>query len=200
MEKALRPEESLSIIQDMVQRSKINLKEGSFYYLLWGWLALGAAGVEYILLEFFQSPWHPIVWAVMGVGGGIASAMYSRKEKRSAGYTTYIDTAMKYIWLAFGAMMVIAILIGATQSWSLGYSLIIALYGMGTFISGGVLKFRPLMIGGALCWVITLVSLLGGEMFRSFPTMLIMLMLSLVIGYLIPGYALKNAEVKNDAA
>ncbi len=200
MEEKLNPTESLHVIQDMIQRTKVNLSEGSFYYLLWGWLTLGAAATEFVLLEFMQVPWHPVVWGVMGLTGGLASALYARKEKRAAGHTTYIETAMRYIWLAFGAMMVIALIVGATHSWSLGYAIIIALYGMGTFILGGVLKFRPLMIGGVLCWILTLVALLGGDFFKDFPIMLIMLMVSLVVGYLIPGYALKNAELNTDAA
>ncbi|KAB2814796.1 hypothetical protein [Phaeocystidibacter luteus] len=200
MEKTLKPEDSLSVIAEMVSKTKRNLQEGSFYYLMWGWLALGAAGVEYFLLTYMKSDWHPIVWPVMGVLGGIASAVYSRKAHARQGHTSFIESAMKIVWMAFGAMMVLAILMGATQNWSLAYVLIIALYGMGTFISGGILKFRPLIYGGVACWIISAVCILWSSEFLHFPTMLIMLMISLAVGYLIPGYALKNSEAKNNAA
>lgn len=200
MEKTLDYEASLSVIQEMVQKTKRNFQEGSFFYLIWGWLALGAAIAEYALMEWAQVDWHPIVWGVMGVTGGIASMVYSKKTDHKRGYTTYIDSAMKYIWLAFGAMMIISFVVAAKTSWSTGYALIIACYGMGTFISGGVLKFKPLIYGGVASWILCTVALLGGDMFSSFSTMLVMLMISITVSYLIPGYALKNTEIKNNAA
>ncbi len=42
MEKSLTPEESLQIIQKSISNSRKNLREGSFYYLLWGIFVTGA--------------------------------------------------------------------------------------------------------------------------------------------------------------
>lgn len=201
MEKTLNPVDSLKVIADRVTRTKRNLQEGSFYYLLWGWLALGAATAEYILMEVIEVPWHPIVWPLMGVFGGIASGVYAAKSKKKQGHTSFIDQAMKMIWVAFGAMMILTLLYGfTTMEWGLTYAFIIAFYGMGTFISGGVLRFKALILGGVACWVITAVSFLFADALMNFPTMLIMLMISLIVGYLIPGYALKISESKNNAA
>lgn len=200
MEKTLDHETSLSVIKEMVEKTRKDLSEGSFFYLLWGWLALGAAATEYALMVWAEVPWHPLVWAVMGITGGIASGIYGRKTGRRKGYRTFIDSSMKYVWIAFGAMMFLTLTVGATVSWSLAYALIIALYGMGTFISGGLLRFRPLIYGGIACWVITAAALMSGDFLLEFPTMLVLLMVSLVISYLIPGYALKNAENAQNAA
>lgn len=193
MENSMTYEKSLAVIQEMVSKTKHNLKESSFFFILWGWLALGAAAVEYGLMQWAQVDWHPIVWPVMGVIGGVGSALYGRKLGKK-GYSTFLDASMKYIWIAFGAMMIIALTIGARVSWSLAYSLIIGLYGMGTFITGGFLRFRPLILGGVACWILAFVSLLVESAWSTFPNMLILLMVSLVVGYLVPGYALKNSK------
>lgn len=201
MEKSLNPEDSLKVITEMVNRTRQNLNEGSYYYLLWGWLALMAAAAEYILMEYIEVDWHPIVWGIMGIAGGIASAVYGMKDKSSRGHTSFIDRAMKMIWLAFGAMMLVTLMYGFTaNSWGVVYAFIIALYGMGTFISGGILKFKPLMIGGVLSWVIAGAAFIFSDTLLNFPTMLILLMVSLVVSYLIPGYALKNSESTKNAA
>lgn len=201
MEKTLKPEDSLEVIREMVSRTKQNLQDGSFYYLLWGWLALSAAAAEYVLMVYVEVPWHPMVWAVMGITGGIASGVYGARSHKKQGYRTFIDSAMKYTWLAFGAMMVVTLMYGfISMDWGVTYAFIIALYGMGTFISGGLLKFRPLIFGGIVCWIISATTLIFHDALLEFPTMLIALMLSLVLGYLIPGYALKNSENRQNAA
>jgi len=39
-DKNLKAEESLRIIEQMIQRAKGNLNNSSFYFLLWGWIIL----------------------------------------------------------------------------------------------------------------------------------------------------------------
>lgn len=200
MEKTLDHESSLAVIHEMIQKTRKNLSEGSFYYLVWGWLALAAASVQYILLTEVQTQWHAIVWPIMGIAGGIASALYGRRTSAKKGHTTFVDKSMGYVWIAFGAMMALALIIGGTQSWAIGYSIIIALYGMGTFVSGGLLRFKPLIYGGIASWVISAFALLSGEWTKEFPNMIVLLVVSIIVSYLIPGYALKSAEKKNNAA
>ncbi|TNE30437.1 MAG: hypothetical protein EP346_03700 [Bacteroidetes bacterium] len=200
MEKVLDHEGSLAVIHEMIQKTRRNITEGSFYYLVWGWLTLAAASTQYILLTVANSEWHAIVWPVMGVVGGIASAIYGRKSSARKGHTTFVDKSMGYVWIAFGAMMALALIIGGTQSWRVGYSIIIALYGMGTFVSGGLLRFKPLIYGGVASWVISAFALLAEEWTQEFPNMIVLLVVSIIVSYLIPGYALKSAEKKNNAA
>ena len=54
MEKNLTPEESLQIIRKFVVYSRRNLREGSFYYLLWGWALILAGLANYFLPVQFQ--------------------------------------------------------------------------------------------------------------------------------------------------
>ena len=60
------------------------------------------------------------------------------------------------------------------------YPLIISLYGMGTFISGGILKFKPLIIGGIACWIISIIAF-----FVANEYVLLLTALSIIIAYLI---------------
>lgn len=63
----------------------------------------------------------------------------------------------------------------------------ILLYALGTFITGRFIQFKPLIIGGAACFVISLFSFLldGSEQ-------LLMVALAILFSYLIPGHMLKS--------
>lgn len=51
MEKTLTPEESIQIIQRSISNSRKNMREGSFYYLLWGWALILASLANYFLIR-----------------------------------------------------------------------------------------------------------------------------------------------------
>ena len=48
-EKMMTGEESLRIITDMINKTKINIRQGSFNLLFWGWLIFGCALGEFLL-------------------------------------------------------------------------------------------------------------------------------------------------------
>ena len=50
MNKEMNPQESLQIISEMIQKTQDNIRDGSTYFLLWGWLTLFASLAHYILL------------------------------------------------------------------------------------------------------------------------------------------------------
>lgn len=77
---------------------------------------------------------------------------------KEAGYRTHIDIAIIYLWYGFlfAILVILAFSIGGKIPWEMSNVLIIVMYGLGTFVSGGILKFRPLIIGGICCWIIAL--------------------------------------------
>jgi hypothetical protein len=61
------------------------------------------------------------------------------------------------------------------------------IYGTWLFISGGALKFRPLIFGGIINWVIGAIAF-----FADFEQQLILLALAVLLGYILPGHLLKS--------
>jgi hypothetical protein len=110
---------------------------------------------------------------------------------KRAGYRTHIDTAVIYLWYGFffALLVVLAFSIGGKIPWEMSNALIITMYGLGTFVSGGILKFRPLIIGGICCWIIALCAF-----FVPASYMLLLVALSIIISYLIPGYLLRKVK------
>jgi len=190
MENEMNEKESLVLIQEMIENSKARLGESSFFFLLWGWLVLFASLIHFVLLYTgFRYPYLP--WPVMMFSGGIIAGIAGYRMKKRTRVKTYLETTMKYLWLSFGITLFF-IIFGAAMgkiSWEMSNIMIIALYGLGTFATGGIIKFKPLIIGGIASWIIAGVSLFIAPQYT-----LLSIAISIIIAYLIPGYMLKSKE------
>jgi len=187
MESSLTEQQSLKIIKEMIATSKNNLKDNSFFYLLWGWLVLIASLSHFTLMQMHWE-YAFLPWPVLMTSGGIVSGIAGYRLGKKSVVMSHIDKMMIYLWYAFLVVIMILITMAIIHklSWTITNPLIISLYGLGTFVSGGVLKFRPLIIGGIACWIISIIAF-----FVSRDYILLLTALSVIIAYLIPGYMLK---------
>jgi hypothetical protein len=178
-------QDSIQVIQEMIANAKKDVRNDRFYYLIWGWLTLIASLGHFALLKIgYEHPY--IVWLLMFVGG-IASWLRTRKHKRDSRVKTYVDRFISNIWIAVSAGILISLVAAATAvGYQVAYPFLITLFGIGTYMSGVIFKFRPLMIGGILNWLIALTAFYVG-----FEIQLLLLALSMVVSYLIPGYMVK---------
>lgn len=176
----------------MVDRSRKNLGDSAAYYLVWGWAVLAACLLEFIAIEFLNTSWHWLVWPVLMPAAAIVAFTKGRKHSKK-GYRTFIDSGMKSVWAGFGLFMLIILTLSATTiGWVNGYMLVIALIGLGTFVSGGILKFKALRWGGVGSFILAVLPVLFPEQLANMQSMLVLLALSVLIAYLIPGYQLKS--------
>jgi hypothetical protein len=190
----LTHEESLQIIQKSIANTRHKLSEESQYYLMWGWLALAAGVIQLALLTFTDSYYHWISWPILMTFGGVMSGILSAKNKKKKKFTSQIDRIMGFIWGGMLVAIVFALFLSFQIGWEASYLIVIMLYGLGTFISGGALKFKPLIIGGVAAWVLGIIGIVAGNWLPDFRSYLILLCASLVVSYLIPGYMLKNSS------
>jgi len=190
MEKQLNERESLRIIQEMIEKSKTNLGESSYFYLLWGWLVLISSLSHFILLMVsFKQPY--IIWPIAMTLGAVLSIIKSKKLKNKSKAKTYIENSIIHLWIGFSISMFVILLsaVYGKLDWVTSNSLIIVLYGFGTYVSGGILNFKPLKIGGIASWVLAFAS-----MFLPGQYTLLAIALSIVVAYLWPGYLLRSKE------
>jgi len=193
METKFTEQQSLQVIHEMIENTKAKFQDNGFFYLLWGWLVLIASLSHFIMLNFgIEYAWLP--WPVLMIGGGIASGIAGYKLGKKTQVKTFFDTAISSLWLAFViTLFIILISAGVGQiSWSTANVLIIALYGLGTFISGNMMKFKPLIFGGVFSWIIAVAGLFLPPMLT-----LPLVTVSIIVAYLIPGYMLKSRAKTN---
>ncbi len=180
--------DKLDLIYEMIDNSKAQIKESAFFYLLWGWLVLIASLIHFILMKLGYH-YSFLAWPIIMTVGMVISVTVGIRLGKKSNYRTHIDTAIIYLWWGFFSLLlvVLSFAIFGLIPWHVTNALIIAMYGLGTFVSGGILKFRPLIIGGICSWIISLgVFVVPGEY------MLLLVALSIIIAYLIPGYMIRQ--------
>jgi len=89
---------------------------------------------------------------------------------------------MMYVWLAFAAGLTITLVMGYKMQLSC-YPIVILMYAIATFITGGIIRFTPLIICGALSFPISVFAF-----FVTFENQIILLALSVLVSYIIPGH------------
>ncbi|MDY6801834.1 MAG: hypothetical protein SVU94_11525 [Bacteroidota bacterium] len=188
-EKNLKAEESLRIIEQMIQKTKGNLHDSSFYFLLWGWIIL-IANIGQIVLNYLSYDKPYLVWLLI-IPGVIASAVYGAQHGRKAKVETHLDRLNFLIWMAF-LVCYFTILIFMKEINYQVIPVIFLLAGYATFLTGVVIKFKPLIWGGFIFLAgVFAYFLLPANYFEFVPPVVI------ILGYLIPGYLLKTHHKKN---
>jgi hypothetical protein len=65
--------------------------------------------------------------------------------------------------------------------------IMLATYGMPIFLSGVILRFLPLILGGIGCWVLSTISPIVGYEYQ-----LLLVPAAMLIAWIIPGYLLRK--------
>ena len=183
--KPLSSEESLEIITSMIQTAKGNVKGSSFYFLLWGWVVVLADLGHFYLMEF-TSYQHPYIVWLIAIPAWIVSWVYGYKTSETGSVRTYSDGLIMWCWAAFTFSIVVIIFSG--KFGTLIPPIILVFTGFATFMSGLILKFKPLILGGSSFWIFAPMA------FYVTPSYaLLVSAVAIVVGYMIPGYMLRSA-------
>lgn len=184
-EKMMTGEESFRIITEMINKAKTDIRQSSFHLLFWGWLIFFCSIGEYLLFRFtdFEKPWY--IWFLV-IPGVFVSVIYGFVKNRAKTAFTYATIIYVWTWMAFLFSSVVLFIIVSERMETFS-SLILTLAAIPTFISGFILKFRPLIFGGVTFWIFALVAHFGGPDVSSLAIPVAML-----AGYLIPGYLLRR--------
>jgi hypothetical protein len=183
----LDPHQSLQIIENMIHRAKNSFSENGHLYLLWGWVILACSLLHFVALKFqlWQSPemiWM-LTWAAL-----IYQIIYIARQAKKQVVNSYAGDMLKAIWLVFiGCGLIMGFVTSRNGNWEMMYPLILMLYGMPTILSGIVLRFRPLVAGGLICWAL---SIAGG--FIPLLYNLLLVAVAVVAAWIIPGYLLRS--------
>ena len=93
---------------------------------------------------------------------------------------------MSSLWTGLSISFMALPLILSKTGWNYAFPIYILFYATGTFISGGLLRFKPLQIGGILCWVLAVAATMV-----SYQNQILLSAFAIFVSYLVPGYLLK---------
>ncbi len=200
METKFTEQDSLQLINQMIQQAQNNFQKGAGNItIFWGCLVAFTALLNFTLAFVFPGAQSCYVWFLM-VPGWIVSYLMGRKEDRSAIVKTHIDRIIHSTWLAFGISMVIlqfvfwsvAFYFDEYRHFTMMTSVILIFTGAAQYITGKACRFRPYVYGGFIFWLGAVICFI---ILREVPFHFLILTVCMVFGYIVPGYKL-NVKAK----
>jgi hypothetical protein len=180
------PEQSLQVIRSMISKTKQDMSDDGIYFLVWGWITFIACTGQFVLKHIIKYEQHYQVWWLVVVGV-VFSIWYGIKERRQQRVKTYVGEAMKYLWIGMGISYFVLGMILSKVGWGTSvFPFFIMLYGLGTFVSGSIIKFRPLVIGGIIAWALAI-----GAVYAEYDYQMLFGAAAILISYIIPAYMLR---------
>ena len=200
MEKTLTPEESLRIIQKSISNSRRNMREGSFYYLLWGWALILASLANYFLINYLirQERYDDIMlmsllaWGVFLVAAVIIQFVYLSRKGKKGRVLTHLDRYIKIVWITAGILMGLMTFLSLKVD-AYPTPFILGVTAMATAVSGLMIRFRPLVIGALVFLAAAVIS-----SYLNGLDQLLVFAVAMVLGYLVPGYLIRTSKNGSD--
>lgn len=193
-EEKFDPLQSLQLIESMINRAKNRFSDNGHLYLLWGWVVFICSLIHFAAIKWQLWPNPEMIW--MGTWAAfIYQFIYMARHRRKSRVSSYADGLLKVVWLVFvGCGVIMAFAIGRSGSWQSMYPLILMLYGIPTILSGTILRFKPLVIGGLICWGLCIFSV-----FLPLIYNLLLIALAVVSAWIIPGYLMQKRYAKEQS-
>ena len=186
-EASLSPQESLQLIQSMISKTRKDMGDNSRHFLLWGWITFASCTGQFILKNILGYEKHYLVWLLV-FPAVIISAVMGIKENKKRAATTYIGDSMKYLWTGMGISYFVLSMILSRMGWGISiFPFFILLYGLGTFVSGKFLQFKPLVYGGLIAWILAIAST-----FFNYDYQMLFGAAAILVSYIVPAYMLRS--------
>jgi hypothetical protein len=190
-EQNLTTEESLKIIQTMINSARNKVAEDGFHLILWGVLVISCCIANYIFLKLEIGNWSGLPWLLMPFIGVFIGKYYEKKRNLNGVAKSNEDIYISNMWLSYLFTLILVIVFCSISEIS-PVPFILIITGMVTFTTGKILQFKPLLIGGIVFGFCSLLCIqIKGE------EQLLIQALAIFIGYIIPGVLL-NKKFKKE--
>jgi hypothetical protein len=148
----LSSEESISIIENSLKHNSKQKTGASNYYIIWGFILFAYYFIQFINLHFKTTTTALIAdnSTLLFPLGGLLSFLQSRKDTKTEKVVPLTEKVYLYGWI--GASIGIGVL---SFTYFKDFITILCfgvllIFGLVNFIIGGVIGFKPLIIGGVL--------------------------------------------------
>ena len=109
------------------------------------------------------------------------------KDSKKSRAKTYIGESIKYLWLGMAIAFLVLSLILTKIGWgNPAFPFFTMLYGLGTYVSGSILKFRPLTIGGLIASLLAVASA-----WAAYDYQMLFGAAAILVSYIIPAHILR---------
>lgn len=198
--KKLTELESISIIAEMISRTKERYIGDGNIMMMWGWLTVAVTCLVWSLLAATLNPAWNWLWFLIPAIGGTLTPIMAKKSERKQGVKTYSDKISSQIWLAVGLIGMIATIVclgfgfAGIYAWSLMFVYALIIVPFAEIVQGLIVREKSLVIGGAAGIAVgifttgCLISRITLSAYWFLPTF----MLAFVCMMIIPGYIINR--------
>ncbi|MEL7004802.1 MAG: hypothetical protein AAFN93_19000 [Bacteroidota bacterium] len=181
----LTAEESLKIITDMIRKTKSSFHHNGFYFLFWGWVTVIGYLGSFIIGKFdlYHSP-H-LIWLIT-IPAFIVSMVYGARSGKKQGARSYTSHVFMWLWIAVSFSIIITVAFGPQINFMIT-PMILTFVAIPTFISGVLIKFKPLIYGGSGFWIFAALAFAFPPEYQN-----VFGGVAVILGYLVPGYMFKK--------
>ncbi len=187
-DRTLEAHESFDLINRMIANTRQSMeRHAGRPFLVWGYTTVAITVAVWAALYFtHDGRWNFLWFALPAIGG--ATMWLTRRNPTEGCVHTYIDTIIKQVWLVMGlaALMISALSIFDVVRPSILF-VILLLMGIGSTITGLMIRFKPTIIGGVLGIILAPItlSLSGSWLLGLFA-------LGFVVMMILPGHILNH--------
>jgi hypothetical protein len=186
-DRELSQQESLLLIEQMIQTAKQEQKDDGRSWILWGWMLFTASILTIVNLHY---RWYNtyFFWNLFGIASIILllyatiRSLFLKSPKPVKTYTKDLFTKLNVGFFISLTFIIVGINTGIPPT--KGFALLISLYAFWVLIYGSALNFKPSIIGAYVTWAFGIAALFS----RSFELVMFMHALGVLSGYIIPGH------------
>lgn len=178
--------QSLQIIEGMITSTRKDIADNGIFYLIWGYAVLIASLSHYYLFST-NYELHFLPWIIIMPLAGFMTMIVGYRTEKKVRVKTQLHVISQYVWTACFAGIALSIAFMSKIGYDNYQALVVIFYSIGLFISGGMYRFRPLILGGVFAFACGIVMLLV-----SLEYQLLLCALSILVSYIIPGHLLQR--------
>ena len=188
-EKKMTEKESLELIAAMISKAKNSYIESGIGPLFWGVLTTICSLTSFAQARFqFDIGFDIWLFSLIALLPQIYFALRSGKQKK---FTSYDEVLMNYTWGTFAICIFLLSFHSSNVNASHETSLYMMVYGIPTFITGGIRKFKPMIVGGIVCWICSIAAY-----YTDFANDMLLMSIASTSAWLIPGIILRRRYLK----
>jgi len=178
-------QESLKLINEMIGKAKRSYITTGAASIVWGILIVVCSLLTWYQV-YTQHAFGFDVWLLVFLAV-IPQIYFSIAEKKKKNFVSHDEHTMTYLWSTFAICIFILSFYNSKFETDSSHStaLFMLLYGIPTFITGGIFKFKPMIFGGIICWVLSVAS-----MYTDIATDMLFMAACGLFAWFIPGIIL----------
>lgn len=206
-EKQLSEKESLDLIASMINKAKEACHDTGVTTIMWGAVISVCSLVKLSEIHFDYNLPFNIYWLTLLAV--IPHIYFMIREKKERKVKAYGDAFIDYLWIGFGICIFLLVFItgsmieiyspvaeeyrqltghsAAFRFYEYQSALFLLLYGLPTFVTGVSMKFKPMVVGGLICWICCVITI-----YSTIKIDLLLVALSAIAAWLIPGIIMEK--------